>query len=401
MGVPETLVQRSAEARAKATGSNVDSIIQAWAGGETVAAAPAAAPVVEPEPEAPAPESIPEPPSVPAPESPPAAEAVEAMAPVALLERPAEESVPVVAESLSDRIAASARVGAVAGLVLGLIGWVFGSQFMMSAAGMIGEEEDLRASIAVQPGRLVVTSVLISVAVGLAVAGLVRMVPSWTSPGMKLTGSPFPSLAIGVLVGGLVGALAAAIMIGLGQPPELPDDPTQIPALAAIVWGLVAWVAGGWLIGALVQSLGVPEGVEPVDLDEVRTVKSRLVSAFGLPVMALLIIAVLVLSFAFVFLSFPSYSPLTGTVIAGSILGFAALSASKPNMRVGFNEIMVAAAGIGVVVVLIYAVLQTTGVGEHHEEGGEEGAHEDGTTEDGAGGEAPAEGDAFVVVLPV
>jgi mono/diheme cytochrome c family protein len=39
MGVPETLVQRSAEARAKATGASVDEILAAWAGGAAVPAA--------------------------------------------------------------------------------------------------------------------------------------------------------------------------------------------------------------------------------------------------------------------------------------------------------------------------------------------------------------------------
>ncbi|MEX2424357.1 MAG: hypothetical protein WD990_10295, partial [Acidimicrobiia bacterium] len=41
MGVPEPLVQRSAEARAKAAGASTDDILNAWAGGE---AAPAATP---------------------------------------------------------------------------------------------------------------------------------------------------------------------------------------------------------------------------------------------------------------------------------------------------------------------------------------------------------------------
>jgi hypothetical protein len=45
MGVPETLVKRSAEARAKATGASVNEILAAWAGGNeapATAAAPAA-----------------------------------------------------------------------------------------------------------------------------------------------------------------------------------------------------------------------------------------------------------------------------------------------------------------------------------------------------------------------
>ncbi len=50
LGAPETLVQRSAEARAEASGNTVEEVLQSWAGGETIAAsAPAAeeAPVEE------------------------------------------------------------------------------------------------------------------------------------------------------------------------------------------------------------------------------------------------------------------------------------------------------------------------------------------------------------------
>lgn len=41
LGLPEALVERSAEARAEETGASVEEILQAWAGGEAVAAAPA------------------------------------------------------------------------------------------------------------------------------------------------------------------------------------------------------------------------------------------------------------------------------------------------------------------------------------------------------------------------
>ena len=49
LGIPETLVQRSAEARAEATGNTVEEILQSWAGGEAVASsAPVEeAPIVE------------------------------------------------------------------------------------------------------------------------------------------------------------------------------------------------------------------------------------------------------------------------------------------------------------------------------------------------------------------
>ena len=50
LGAPESLVQRSAEARAEASGNTVDEVLQSWAGGESIAssAPPAAeAPVEE------------------------------------------------------------------------------------------------------------------------------------------------------------------------------------------------------------------------------------------------------------------------------------------------------------------------------------------------------------------
>ena len=42
--MPEDLTRRSAEARAAETGSSVDEILIAWAGGEAMAATPSAAP---------------------------------------------------------------------------------------------------------------------------------------------------------------------------------------------------------------------------------------------------------------------------------------------------------------------------------------------------------------------
>jgi mono/diheme cytochrome c family protein len=69
LGIPEMLVQRSAEARAAETGASVDEILAAWAGGESGPATPAPAATEAPEPDekpevAPEPESEPESPQV-------------------------------------------------------------------------------------------------------------------------------------------------------------------------------------------------------------------------------------------------------------------------------------------------------------------------------------------------
>jgi mono/diheme cytochrome c family protein len=82
MGVPEALVRRSAEARAKATGSGTEDILAAWAGGEAAPSAPppAAEPEPEPEPATPAaddtaPSTEPGPQPSPTPQATPAAAA--------------------------------------------------------------------------------------------------------------------------------------------------------------------------------------------------------------------------------------------------------------------------------------------------------------------------------------
>jgi hypothetical protein len=54
LGTPEVLVLRSAEARAKAQGVSMESVLAAWGGGEAVAPAESTAPAAEPTGEAPA-----------------------------------------------------------------------------------------------------------------------------------------------------------------------------------------------------------------------------------------------------------------------------------------------------------------------------------------------------------
>ena len=81
MGLPEALVQRSAEARSAETGQSIDEILAAWAGGEAAPAPPASPPPAE-ETEATNPE----------PTVPPAAQTVE---PVAIAEVETPDPIPV------------------------------------------------------------------------------------------------------------------------------------------------------------------------------------------------------------------------------------------------------------------------------------------------------------------
>ncbi len=118
MGVPEALVKRSAEARAKAAGSNTDDVLNAWSGGESAPAAvappPAAAPAqTEPD----TPEDTEETSvavTTPEPAEEPAAQPAAAMA------RAPRSTIPPVLVGRNDRLA-GAMLGALALLALSLL----------------------------------------------------------------------------------------------------------------------------------------------------------------------------------------------------------------------------------------------------------------------------------------
>lgn len=139
MGVPEPLAERSARARAEASGQSYEDILAAWAGGQTVAAsAPAETPAevaVEEAPaeasEAPAEEVAAAPAAVPAaPAQVPAAETVEA--------RPAAPGRPPILEAPADRPLATVAGGLGVIVLVLLLGFVFPS--------LPAETEEIRSS---------------------------------------------------------------------------------------------------------------------------------------------------------------------------------------------------------------------------------------------------------------
>lgn len=372
MKVPETLVKRSAEARAKAAGTSVDDVLQAWAGGD---AAPAAT-----LPSAPAPEEAQAPPPSAAASSAavetPADTAVEpsavpsvAPAPVVVTVEPEPE--PVEAAALRDRARVSARAGMAFGLVAAVFALIFSAQWLLGrATSMPDGGEAVSFGFTVAAGKLVLASALLGAAVGVAAAGFVRLVTGWTAPGMRLVSSHTASLVTGALTGLFVGAVVGGVVAGSGVPDPVDETLTAVPLLASVLWTVFGWVAGGWLIGTLVQVVGLPAGIPDHEIEDSLTVKGRLSAAFSLPVMAAVSILLLVLPAAWVFIQFPEWAPLIAIFIAGGILAFAGLSAARPGMRVSRGEFLTAVAGIGVIVLIVVSVLTAQGVG--HDEGSSE-----------------------------
>ncbi len=324
-------------------------------------AAAVATPEPQPEPETPAEPTAPSPEPQPAPE-------IE-LAPVAVMVEPVE---PVDAAPLGERIRTAGRVGAGLGLVAAILVALFSSSWLLPRSGASEVDGGFDTVLEVVSGWVIAGSALIGLAVGLAVAATTRAVAGLASPGMKLVSSSAVSGSIGAVAGGLVGAVIGALVVGTGAASELDPAFQVVPVFPALLWLLFGWVAGGWAIAALVQSLGVPAGVDDLDSEETGVVKRRLASAFGIPALAAVAIVLFVVPMALIFIEFPSFAPVLASIIALGILGFASLSASRPGMRITTGEFLAAAAGIGVVLLILVSVLLVQGGGHGEEEHDEE-----------------------------
>jgi hypothetical protein len=181
---------------------------------------------------------------------------------------------------------------------------------------------------------------------------------------------------VGAVAGGVIGAAIGALVVGSGAVSDLDPAIQVVPVFPALLWLLVGWVAGGWAIAALVQSLGVPAGVDDLESEETGVVKRRLVDAFGIPALAAVALLLFIVPLAVIFIQFPSFAPLLAGIVSVGILGFASLAASRPGMRITTGEFLAAAAGIGVVLLILVSVLLVQGGGHGDEEGEESSVEE-------------------------
>ena len=376
LNAPEELVLRSAEAKAQALGGTADDYLAAWGGG---AAAPAPAAPAQPAPvEQAAPvEKAPDPvvPQIPS-------SAVETPAAAAVPVQP-EVVAPVVSEPpsppvdpapLQVRRRLGGRLGVTAGAVIGLVTLVALTPWLAARADILGEEGTFSPSLMLTPTWAIGTLVVLFGLYGMILASFTTAAVGWHGPGMRLEGSRMPILVGGALAGLLIGSAAGGVAVGMFGT-ELPGaEEVEVSVMGAILVVVAAGAVLGWAVGQLSQVLGVPEGMSGAEGEEAGVVRFRLGSAIALPVTGVVTIALFVLPAAYLFLSFPGWAPIMGSVVAASILTFAGLSASRPGMRITRGEFLLAAAGIGVVVFILVAVLNTQGAG--HAEPEEDHAEE-------------------------
>ncbi|MDX1468367.1 MAG: hypothetical protein R3258_03410 [Acidimicrobiia bacterium] len=360
LDTPAELVRRSAAARAEATGATIDEVLAAWAG------------------EAPAPSMTPQPPDDS--DTPEAAEAEAPAAAIAVEESPVivpvaveaeavpelEEEEPLEPVSMSQRLRTAVRIGAWTGAALGVIGF-----FMASSAWAPNAMVDPDAGpvIAVDPNGVLIASALLSVVFGAIVAGLSRSATAWANPAMELSSSKSSTPWIGGVAGLVLGLIGGGLLTGQGTEIEGSEGLVQIPVLGT----LMLLVLGGALLGALTaalpQLLGTPVAVAEEEQDEVEAVRKRLGSALAIPVAGIMLLVFLVLPFAYALIQSNHLTAGGASIIAiltaGGILGFAALSGTRPQMKISFGELMVAVAGIGTVLLIIIAVLFVRSLDDH------------------------------------
>lgn len=212
LGVPAPIVERSARARAAATGQSYEDVLAAWAGGEAVAAPPAQASTAETP--APSPtDSEPEPEPEPAAAAVPAAPAVPPSAPPAERSR-LTPSRPPILEAPADRplVAVAGGLGVI--LLVLLLGVVFpalpgasdevrSSAVAYSETARAGQDVYLRAGCAschTQSVRAVVADVgtgPVALADTNQVLGYRRLGPDLSNVGTRLDTSRLRSIVTG------------------------------------------------------------------------------------------------------------------------------------------------------------------------------------------------------------
>ena len=378
LGTPEAIVQRSAEARATASGTSVDEVLEAWAGGAAVATTTAPpdveeeAPPAEPETELETTEEGSPPPGA----AEPLAEPVAAPEPkpvvVAALEKAEEPLSPV---ALRTRLRSAIRIGAWTGAALGFLGFVFATTWWAPNATITGDEA-LTPAVIVETGQLILYAALVSLLFGATVASISRAGVGWIDPAMQLRSRPATTALAGAGLGAVLGVVGGSALSAFGTSVEDAEVATMI---LPIVPALIVIAVGGAVLGAvtagMTQVISIPRGLAEGEEEELDEVRHRIGGAIGVPLAGAALLGLLVLPIAWTFIRSNELTSggaaIVAILAASGILGFAALAGSKPNMRISLGEFLVALIGLATVVAIIFAVLNTRGGGDEHADTGD------------------------------
>lgn len=274
------------------------------------------------------------------------------------------ETEPIEPVALSTRLRTAIRVGAWTGAALGGIGFLVATSLWAESVTAVGETGS-SVVIVTRVAGLIAGTALVSIPFGAVVAGMARAACLWTHPGMRLRSSPAATAWWGGAIGLALGAAAGAVLAaGVGIPME-DEGLVQLPVLRVLAVALLGGGALGAVTAGVTQAFAVPAVVDEGAEEEIERTRKRLLDAVRIPAAALFFLLLLVLPLGGTLVETEHLSkaapPILAVLVAGGILGFAALIGSRPNIRISFGEFGVALAGVLIVVGVVLSVMFARG----------------------------------------
>ena len=356
-GIPQLLLSRSIQARAEASGTNPNEVLNSWLGGEpiqnsvSVVNENVTVPEVVAENETPILED-----SVAEELTSTEEESIESeiVKSTVLTEEKIEPPI-----ELGKKIQKSLKYGSLFGLIVGFLEAIFISSFLFE--GLILEAET--QNIISQYNSI---SFLLVITLGFSIFGMLNSINikkyfETNFSGYSIHSSDRESIITGAGLGLIFGAISAFYIINsVGQTIEaiLPEDPiVNLINVRGAFWRVVILSS---IVQAIISSLsmilGVPKGLENEDFLEAEKVRKRIIGSVLLPLASIIFGGLIAFGISQVFLNFHELAPLFALIISAAILIFASVISSAPKIKVTKTEFIIAFSGILILIIIIGSI---------------------------------------------
>ena len=356
-GIPQLLLSRSIQARAEASGTNPNEVLNSWLGGEPIQNSVS---VIN--------ENVTVPEVVAKNETPILEDSVaeeltsteeesiesEIVKSTVLTEEKIEPPI-----ELGKKIQKSLKYGSLFGLIVGFLEAIFISSFLFE--GLILEAET--QNIISQYNSI---SFLLVITLGFSIFGMLNSINikkyfETNFSGYSIHSSDRESLVTGAGLGLIFGAISAFYIINsVGQTIEaiLPEDPiVNLINVRGAFWRVVILSS---LVQAIISSLsmilGVPKGLENEEFLEAEKVRKRIIGSVLLPLASIIFGGLIAFGISQVFLNFHELAPLFALIISAAILIFASVISSAPKIKVTKTEFIIAFSGILILIIIIGSI---------------------------------------------
>ena len=356
-GIPQLLLSRSIQARAEASGTNPNEVLNSWLGGEpiqnsvSVGNENVTVPEVVAENETPILED-----SVAEELASTEEESIESelVKSTVLTEEKIEPPI-----ELGKKIQKSLKYGSLFGLIVGFLEAIFISSFLFE--GLILEAET--QNIISQYNSI---SFLLVITLGFSLFGILNSINikkyfETNFSGYSIHSSDRESLITGAGLGLIFGAISAFyIMNSVGQTIEaiLPEDPiVNLIDVRGAFWRVVILSS---IVQAIISSLsmilGVPKGLENEEFLEAEKVRKRIIGSVLVPIASIIFGGLIAFGISLVFLNFHELAPLFALIISAAILIFSSVISSAPKIKVTKTEFIIAFLGVLILIIIIGSI---------------------------------------------